>query len=89
IVSTSDELGTLTQSFNTMTRQLLEARTSVEKNRAELENAKAYLESVLANMSAGVMVLDGQFNIVSANDSVRRILGYDFSANIGTPLQTI
>ncbi|HZG19940.1 MAG TPA: ATP-binding protein [Herbaspirillum sp.] len=89
IVSTSDELGTLTQSFNTMTRQLLEARTSVEKNRAELENAKAYLESVLANMSAGVMVLDGRFNIVSANDSVRRILGYDFSADIGTPLQTI
>lgn len=89
IVSTSDELGTLTQSFNTMTRQLLEARTSVERNRAELENAKAYLESVLANMSAGVMVLDGQFNIVSANESVRRILGYDFSANIGTPLQTI
>jgi len=89
IVSTSDELGTLTQSFNIMTRQLLEARTSVEKNRAELENAKAYLESVLANMSAGVMVLDGQFNIVSANESVRRILGYDFSADIGTPLQTI
>ncbi|WP_075256175.1 sensor histidine kinase [Herbaspirillum camelliae] len=89
IVSTSDELGTLTQSFNIMTRQLLEARTSVEKNRAELENAKAYLESVLANMSAGVMVLDGQFNILSANDSVRRILGHDFSAEIGTPLQTI
>jgi nitrogen fixation/metabolism regulation signal transduction histidine kinase len=89
IVATSDELGTLTQSFNTMTRQLLEARTSVERNRAELENAKAYLESVLANMSAGVMVLDGQFNIVSSNDSVRRILGYDFSGDIGTPLQTI
>lgn len=89
IVTTSDELGTLTQSFNTMTRQLLEARTSVEKNRAELENAKAYLESVLANMSAGVMVLDDQFNIVSSNDSVRRILGYDFSGDIGTPLQTI
>jgi nitrogen fixation/metabolism regulation signal transduction histidine kinase len=34
IVSTSDELGTLTQSFNIMTRQLLEARTSVEQNRA-------------------------------------------------------
>ncbi|EJN00294.1 ATP-binding protein [Herbaspirillum sp. YR522] len=89
IVSTSDELGTLTQSFNTMTRQLLEARTSVERNRAELENAKAYLESVLANMSAGVMVLDDQFNIVSSNDSVRRILGYDFGGDVGTPLQTI
>ncbi|EJL81040.1 signal transduction histidine kinase involved in nitrogen fixation and metabolism regulation [Herbaspirillum sp. CF444] len=89
IVSTSDELGTLTQSFNIMTRQLLEARTSVEKNRAELENAKAYLESVLANMSAGVMVLDSEFCIVSVNDSVRRILGYDFSGRIGTPLHTI
>jgi nitrogen fixation/metabolism regulation signal transduction histidine kinase len=89
IVSTSDELGTLTQSFNTMTRQLLEARTSVEKNRAELENAKAYLESVLANMSAGVMVLDSEFCIVSVNDSVRRILGYDFSGSTGTPLHTI
>jgi nitrogen fixation/metabolism regulation signal transduction histidine kinase len=89
IVTTSDELGTLTQSFNDMTRQLLEARTSVERNRAELENAKAYLESVLANMSAGVMVLDDEFNIVSVNDSVRRILGYDFSDRVGTPLHTI
>ena len=58
IVATSDELGTLTQSFNTMTRQLFDARAAVERNRTELENAKAYLESVLANMSAGVMVLD-------------------------------
>lgn len=89
IVSTADELGTLTQSFNAMTRQLLEARTAVERNRAELENAKAYLESVLANMSAGVMVLDSEFNIFSVNDSVRRILGYDFSDRLGTPLHTI
>ena len=89
IVTTSDELGTLTQSFNTMTRQLLEARTSVEKNRAELENAKAYLESVLANMSAGVMVLDESFRLVSSNESVQRILEQDFSQYIGTPLHTI
>ncbi|MBB3214492.1 nitrogen fixation/metabolism regulation signal transduction histidine kinase [Herbaspirillum sp. Sphag1AN] len=89
IISSADELGTLTQSFNVMTRQLLEARTSVERNRAELENAKAYLESVLANMSAGVMVLDNEFRIVSINQSVRRILDYDFSDRIGTPLHTI
>ena len=89
IVATSDELGTLTQSFNAMTRQLLEARTAVEQNRAELENAKAYLESVLGNMSAGVMVLDDEFKIVSTNGSVQRILGYDFSDYIGIPLHTI
>lgn len=89
IVATSDELGTLTQSFNTMTRQLFEARTSVEKNRAELENAKAYLESVLANMSAGVMVFDGQFTLVTCNESVERILQHDFDQHIGKPLTAI
>ncbi len=89
IVATPDELGTLTQSFNLMTRQLADARASVERNRAELENAKAYLESVLANMSAGVMVLDSQFRLVSCNHSVERILHHDFGAHLGRPLAAI
>jgi nitrogen fixation/metabolism regulation signal transduction histidine kinase len=89
IVATSDELGTLTQSFNTMTRQLYDARAAVEQNRAELENAKAYLESVLANMSAGVMVLDGQFRLMSCNESVDRILQHDFEPYLGRPLSEI
>ncbi|OWW21970.1 sensor histidine kinase [Noviherbaspirillum denitrificans] len=89
IVATSDELGTLTQSFNTMTRQLSEARASAERNRAALSNAKAYLESVLANMSAGVMVLDSQFRLVTCNESVERILLNDFDVHIGKPLSTI
>ena len=89
IIASRDELGTLTQSFNTMTRQLFEARAAVEKNRVELENAKAYLESVLANMSAGVMVLDGQFRLVSCNASVERILHQDLSQSTGKPLQEI
>lgn len=89
IIATSDELGTLTQSFNTMTRQLFDARASVEKNRTELENAKGYLESVLANMSAGVMVLDRNFKLVTCNESVERILQHDFAQHIGKPLKEI
>jgi nitrogen fixation/metabolism regulation signal transduction histidine kinase len=89
IVASSDELGTLTQSFNVMTRQLFDARTTVEKNRAELENAKAYLESVLANMSAGVMVLDGDFNLISCNESVERILQHEFASRIRQPFAAI
>jgi nitrogen fixation/metabolism regulation signal transduction histidine kinase len=89
IVPTSDELGTLTQSFNMMTRQLADARASVERNRVELERAKAYLESVLANMSAGVMVLDSRFRLISCNASVGRILQRDLSAHIGQPLTDI
>ncbi len=89
IVASNDELGTLTKSFNAMTRQLLDARTAVEKNRSELENAKARLESVLGNMSAGVMVLDGNFCLVTCNQSVERILQHDFVQHIGEQLDSI
>ncbi|MBC7575640.1 MAG: HAMP domain-containing protein [Herminiimonas sp.] len=89
LVTTSDELGTLMKSFNDMTHQLLDARDAVETNRAQLENAKAYLESVLANMSAGVMVLDSQFRLVTCNDSVERILHHDFAPHLGTALSDI
>ena len=81
--STSDELGTLMQSFNTMTRQLDEARHAVERNRLQLENAKAYLESILANLSAGVLVFDSEFRLVTANQGASRILGTSFASNLG------
>ncbi|MBR7791211.1 HAMP domain-containing protein [Undibacterium sp. FT147W] len=89
IVTSTDELGSLTKSFNTMTRQLFDARAAVEKNRSELENAKAYLESVLANMSAGVMVLDQAGHLVTCNESVERILQRPLEAEIGQPLVDI
>ena len=79
IVASSDELGILTQSFNSMTRQLSEAQDAVERNRLALEDAKAYLESVLANMSAGVMVLDSQLRLVTFNASACRILQCDLT----------
>lgn len=89
IVSSSDELGTLTQSFNEMTRQLADAQALAEKNRADLEAAKAYLESVLTNMSAGVIVLDHNFRLIGCNDVVSRILHHDLTPNIGKELSDI
>src|SRR4029453_13061655 len=49
----NDEINLLTASFNAMTRQLTEARDAVEVKQREVENAKTYLERVLANLSAG------------------------------------
>lgn len=89
IIASSDELGSLTKSFNIMTRQLFDARATVEKNRSEIQNAKAYLESVLANMSAGVMVLDQHFQLVTCNESVERILHLSVENYIGKPLAKI
>jgi nitrogen fixation/metabolism regulation signal transduction histidine kinase len=89
IVTTSDELGTLTQSFNTMTGQLFEARSAVERNRAALQSAKAHLESVLGNMSAGVIVLDADFIVVNSNEAVDRILLNDVGDHLGRALTEI
>ena len=69
-----DELGVLTQSFNAMTRQLEEARALVERNQDELERANTRLASVLANLTAGVIVLDEDFRVSLANVGAERIL---------------
>lgn len=89
ISATSDELGTLTKSFNTMTMQLSDAREAVERNRRALEDAKAYLESVLANMSAGVMVFDDHLRLVTFNASAGRILHQDLKPALGQPFASL
>ena len=85
-IETKDELGTLTQSFNTMVRQLGEARVSVDRNRAALVAANTYLESILSNLSAGVLVFDEGFHLVTANDGAGRILGAPLAPWLGRRL---
>jgi nitrogen fixation/metabolism regulation signal transduction histidine kinase len=85
----NDEMNLLTRSFNAMTRQLTEARDAVENKQRELENAKAYLERVLANLSAGVVVLDHEFRLVTANSGASRILGGTLAEHIGQPFAQI
>ncbi len=64
-IKSRDELGFLTQSFNAMTRQLSERAPRCENNRIALEHSKAYLESILANLTAGVFVFDRQFRLTT------------------------
>ncbi|WP_414719402.1 sensor histidine kinase [Trinickia sp.] len=88
-IKSRDELGFLTQSFNAMTRQLSEARAAVERNRIALEHSKAYLESILANLTAGVFVLDRQFRLTTANRGAERIFRQPFQSMLGASLDTI
>ncbi|WP_407279268.1 ATP-binding protein [Aromatoleum evansii] len=69
-----DELGVLTQSFNRMTRQLVEARDLAERNRAAVESSRAYLESVLANLSTGVLAFAVDGKLRAANAGAMAIL---------------
>jgi nitrogen fixation/metabolism regulation signal transduction histidine kinase len=82
-VDSRDELGALTQSFNAMTLQLTEARSQAERHQAALTQAKAYLESVLANLSAGVLAFDEELNLRGANHSAGTILGIDVAPLTG------
>ncbi|SDB88057.1 sensor histidine kinase [Paraburkholderia lycopersici] len=88
-IKSRDELGFLTQSFNAMTRQLSEARQAVEKNRIALEHSKAYLESILANLTAGVFVFDRQFRLTTANPGAERIFRQPFQTQLGVSLDHI
>ncbi|RQH03623.1 sensor histidine kinase [Paraburkholderia dinghuensis] len=88
-IKSRDELGFLTQSFNAMTRQLSEARAAVEKNRVALEHSKAYLESILANLTAGVFVFDRQFRLTTANPGAERIFRQPFETQLGISLDHI
>jgi nitrogen fixation/metabolism regulation signal transduction histidine kinase len=85
-VRSADEVGVLTKSFNSMTAQLDEARAAAEANRQQVENAKAHLENVLANLSAGVLTLDEQYRLQGANAGAAAILGEDPGRCLGGPL---
>lgn len=73
-VFSNDELGVLTESFNLMTEQLDLARANAQQSQHEIESARAYLESILANLSSGVMVFDDQLKIRTVNRSAEQIL---------------
>jgi nitrogen fixation/metabolism regulation signal transduction histidine kinase len=84
-VTSRDELGVLTESFNSMTRQLGEARRIGESNRLAQEAAKAHLENILANLSAGVLVFDHNLELSISNHGAESILGAElesFSAGL-------
>jgi nitrogen fixation/metabolism regulation signal transduction histidine kinase len=73
-VKSRDEFGVLTQSFNTMTRQLAEASDAMSRNQQQLENAKSYLEAILGNLTSGVITLDERYHLNTMNASAAEIL---------------
>ncbi|MBS0485075.1 MAG: HAMP domain-containing protein [Proteobacteria bacterium] len=74
LVQSRDELGVLTESFNLMTQQLEEAQAAAQHNQQAVESARAHLESILANLSSGVLVFDDQLVLSKANRSAEQIL---------------
>jgi two-component system nitrogen regulation sensor histidine kinase NtrY len=80
---TDDEMGTLVDSFNRMTRDLragkqqleLSARQLMDQN-IEIEQRRIYMETVLRNVSTGVISVDAGGFITTINKSAEKMLGF-------------
>ncbi|RYF83187.1 MAG: HAMP domain-containing protein [Comamonadaceae bacterium] len=84
-----DELGGLTRSFADMTQQLADARITAERSLRELDAARANLQTIQDNLTAGVMVLDAGGAIMSANPGATRVLRAPVAAFDGKPLAEV
>ena len=81
-----DELGGLTRSFADMTQQLSEARSAVQQSMSQVDAARANLQTILDNLTAGVIVLDVLGCIQSSNPGATRILRAPLAAYHGYSL---
>ena len=84
-----DELDGLTRSFADMTQQLSDARSTVERSMAEVDLARNHLQTMLDNLTAGVMLLDAHGHVLSVNPGATRILRMPVAAYLNKPLQTM
>lgn len=69
-----DEIATLVESFNKMTRDLKENRGRLTEATHDLERRKIQLEAILANVGAGVISLDQDGRISTFNRAVSQLL---------------
>ncbi len=74
VLDSNDELGGLTRSFAVMTQQLADARSAVQQSMSQVDAARANLQTILDNLSTGVLVLDIHGHIRSSNPGAARIL---------------
>jgi two-component system nitrogen regulation sensor histidine kinase NtrY len=71
----SDEIGIFIESFNQMISDLKESQHNIAQKTAELEGRKQYIETVLNNVTTGVVTLDAKGAITTINPSARSMLG--------------
>ncbi len=86
VYESSDEIGDLTRSFAQMTEQLGQARTDVDRSVTQLEGARTRLQTILDNLTAGVILFDAQWRIDTVNPGATRILRVPLSAYLGRKL---
>jgi nitrogen fixation/metabolism regulation signal transduction histidine kinase len=86
---TKDEIGFLVSSFNDMTQRLSTAHRETELSRALVEAERTNLEVILARLSTGVVALDSDLRIRTANQASGAILNVDLENRVGELLTDV
>ena len=84
-----DELGGLTRTFARMTDDLAQARADANHNMTQLEAARAHVQTILDNLTAGVVVLRPDGTVQSANPGAHAILQVDVQQHVGDSLADV
>ncbi len=74
-LSSRDEVGYLVSSFNEMTQRLSLAQDAARRSRTQVESERSYLDAVLTRLSSGVISVDGDLMLKTANPAADAILG--------------
>jgi nitrogen fixation/metabolism regulation signal transduction histidine kinase len=80
-----DELGFLVVSFNDMTERLGRAREETRRSQQTVEAERAGLAVILARLSTGVVSLEPDLTVRTANQAASSILNANLEAAIGKP----
>jgi nitrogen fixation/metabolism regulation signal transduction histidine kinase len=81
-----DEMGFLVHSFNDMTKRLRRARAEATASQQAVERERERLAIILARLSTGVLAIDRNLTLRTANEAAGAILGSDLSGSAGRPL---
>ncbi len=75
LVDRRDDMGALVASFNEMTQRLASARDEARQSREEVEAQRLYLEALVGRLSTGVLTIDAERHLRTANAAASLILG--------------
>jgi len=88
-LASKDEIAGLTRTFAHMTQDLADAREAVQRSMLQVDAARENLQTILDNLTAGVVVLDESGRLRSANPGAARVLHTPLGLHIQQPLAEV
>ncbi len=83
LVDTTTEFAALTEALNQAATSIAESQRSAANEAAKLVSSEARSRAILRTMRDGVVLIDSQGNILSANDRILEMFGYEEGGLVG------